>query len=305
VPAFAGIAAAELAVLVTFVVCWGILYAYRNTIGAALGSLVGLLVGVHIHVPHVIDVHPLAFLGHALDSINKYVMQSLGAAVAWSQSASALLYYDLAKLVDLMVAEVEHLGADALGAFRRVEVAGGAALKRWVLKQIKKLAHAAAVAVAAGIWKAVKAALKTLHRVEKKAIAIERDLVHFRGYTRKQINALLRRLAKLGWIAGVAGVAALGHLIFKKLGLRWLLKHKTAAALVAAGLATLGLSWARCDRVGKAGRGLCGLDTDMLDLLLLDTLAIVGAVSLVEFTRDVQAITDPAVGIMRGFIREF
>jgi hypothetical protein len=75
------------------------------------------------------------------------------------------------------------------------------------------------------------------------------------------------------------------------------------AAIVAA-LAKLGLGWARCSNVKKAGRRLCGMDTGLLDSLLLDTIAIVGTVSLIEFIRDAQAIEAVALDALGGFIRE-
>src|SRR5262249_54450364 len=47
------------------------------------------------------------------------------------------------------------------------------------------------------------------------------------------------------------------------------------AALVAAQVARLGFGWVRCSRVGKAGRAACGMNDDLLESLIADTLLVV------------------------------
>jgi len=77
-----------------------------------------------------------------------------------------------------------------------------------------------------------------------------------------------------------------------------------AAALVTTALARLGLGWLRCPRVGKLGRRACGMDADLLEDLILGTVAIVGTISLVETIRDMQSIMEPSVDFTRQLIRE-
>src|SRR5204863_9008550 len=62
--------------------------------------------------------------------------------------------------------------------------------------------------------------------------------------------------------------------------------------------------WLFCRKVSGVGRRLCGLDQDLLNALLLDTVLIAGTISVVEFARDMQKIEGAAVELMSGFIRE-
>lgn len=92
----------------------------------------------------------------------------------------------------------------------------------------------------------------------------------------------LERLAKrVGWIGAFAGVAALGGAI----------------------LARLHLGWLKCSNVGKAGRNVCGMNPDLLESLLADTLLIVGTVSLVEFAKGMQGVVRDVEGPIRKFWR--
>jgi len=75
--------------------------------------------------------------------------------------------------------------------------------------------------------------------------------------------------------------------------------------LVAAALSRLGLGWIRCNNVKRAGRSVCGMDFNLLDSLLLDSLAIFGVISVVEFANGLRTIEDEAVTILRHGIREF
>ena len=78
-----------------------------------------------------------------------------------------------------------------------------------------------------------------------------------------------------------------------------------ALGVVATALARLGLGWIRCNRVRKVGKAVCGIDDSLIDGLLLDTLAIFGAVSVVEFAKGLRTIEGEAVGILHHLIREF
>lgn len=143
---------------------------------------------------------------------------------------------------------------------------------------------------------------KTITRIERvgkvaahaaaQAAAIPADVVLPRDLApiRERVRAVEDELAEL-WkrargiaIPSIAGIG-LGALAFA--------------------LGRLGIGWARCSNVGKVGRRICGMDSNLLESLLLDTLAIVGTVSLVEFIRDAQAIEDVALDALSGFIREF
>jgi hypothetical protein len=103
------------------------------------------------------------------------------------------------------------------------------------------------------------------------------------GRIERRVGSLAKRLGKLEKVA-----AGLG-----------------AAGLVLAALRRLKLGWLRCSNVGKVGRRLCGLDSSLIDLLLLDTVAIFSILSVREFAVLLASVEDEAVGIMGRLIREF
>jgi hypothetical protein len=92
-------------------------------------------------------------------------------------------------------------------------------------------------------------------------------------------------------------------------GTRWLRRIATAmwvATLAGLMIRTLArrFPWLFCRQVKGVGRRICGLDAGLLGSLLTDTLIIGGTISIVEFAREMQALEDEAVGLIRGFIRE-
>jgi hypothetical protein len=59
-----------------------------------------------------------------------------------------------------------------------------------------------------------------------------------------------------------------------------------------------------CRNSTNALKAVCGLDTSLLDSLLLDATAIVGAISVVEFAEALLEVEDEALQVFRGLIRE-
>jgi hypothetical protein len=89
----------------------------------------------------------------------------------------------------------------------------------------------------------------------------------------------VNRLGKLATIAGLIG-------------------------LVAGSLARLGINWARCSRVNKVGRQICGLNDGLLDGLLADLLLVTSVISVVEFAKELQTIEGEVVSGLERFVRE-
>ena len=91
---------------------------------------------------------------------------------------------------------------------------------------------------------------------------------------------------------------------------KWVRTHPLVAgstALLAAvtlALSRLGLDWLRCSNTQKVGPRICGMDPSFVERFLLDTLALVGTVSLIEFIEDAQAVEGVALEALGGFIRE-
>lgn len=96
------------------------------------------------------------------------------------------------------------------------------------------------------------------------------------------IDAIKKRLAHIGKY-GLTGVAA---------------------GVVGVALSRLGLGRARCNNTDKSLKRLCGLDPNLLESILADTLAIFGTISIVELAKGMQVLT-PAVRYgVGGLIRE-
>lgn len=77
-----------------------------------------------------------------------------------------------------------------------------------------------------------------------------------------------------------------------------------AVAIVSTALAKLGGSWIRCNNWRKLGRAGCRMDSTLIDLLLLETVAIVGTISIEELARELVGITDEVADAVGAFIRE-
>lgn len=88
--------------------------------------------------------------------------------------------------------------------------------------------------------------------------------------------------------------------------LRDFLRRVGPAAIVGSvivSLARIGAGWVRCSKVNRAGKQICGMDEDLLQSLLADTLLIVGTVSLVEFARGMEQVTADVLAPIRTFWR--
>jgi hypothetical protein len=157
------------------------------------------------------------------------------------------------------------------------------------------------------VAKAVPATAKTV--VIQTVPRSVREAAREMEWLRRHWKALTAAVAGAGAIALPWGGA--GRIARDVLGLRKLydkLNRRTvglgAVALVAAALARMRLGWLRCRNVGKVGRGLCGADSLLVDLLLAELGFVVGAFSIRELTRDLQALTPAIVDGLGYVIRE-
>jgi len=88
---------------------------------------------------------------------------------------------------------------------------------------------------------------------------------------------------------------------------KWLKRH--LVALLAGGillraLSRIGLGWLKCRNVTKTAKRVCGLDKGFLDALLAGTILIAGTISLREFAKEVEDITEEASDLIHGFLRD-
>lgn len=225
-------------------------------------------------------------------------------------------------------AEVEHAAAAWVGALASyVDLVGKRSLllpfelsrfAYWLVRhEIPRLVHALPTAAAS-----------VIRKVTTRVVRIERTVVKLPKLSRAQAKALIGAavatyigpyLVPLRWLR--SHYHALTHALDHALPIRWprewprVLKRikrleriaaggLTVAAVVAA-LGRLRLGWLRCTKVGKAGRAVCGLNSNLFDTLLLDAVAVTSIVSVVEFANDLRAIEDEAITVMRRLVREW
>lgn len=159
--------------------------------------------------------------------------------------------------------------------------------------------------IAQPIASPVGAAVKVVTRVDR--VALRR----FEAWTRGRLNVLEAAIAAAAGAVAPWPGAAIGDLrdALNRVGKRLrTLERATVGTVGVAAIATLlarlGMTWARCDRVKQAGRGVCRMDTDALDALLAGTTVIVGSLSIRAFARELSDGMDEATGLLTGFVRE-
>jgi hypothetical protein len=172
------------------------------------------------------------------------------------------------------------------------------------------------------------AATSVVHSVTTRVIKIERTVVRLPKLSKAAAHALVAAavatfirpfLADLQWLRRHfhALTHAIDHAlpiptvptfpnIWKRIrALERKLSVPVGVALIVAALGRLGLGWIRCNKVRQVGRRLCGLDDSLIEKFLLDSLAIFGLVSVVEFAEGLQAVEEEAVSIFGSLIREW
>jgi hypothetical protein len=112
---------------------------------------------------------------------------------------------------------------------------------------------------------------RELGRIRTRVGQLEHDLTH-------PSKAWIKRLARAMWAAALLG------LLIRTLARRF--------------------PWLFCRKVKTVGGRICGLDADLLNALLLDTLVISGTISVVAMAKELQALEPAALAIMRAGIDE-
>lgn len=172
------------------------------------------------------------------------------------------------------------------------------------------------------------AAGRVIHQTVTRVVKVERTIVKLPKLSKAQARALIGAavatyiapyLAMLRWLRSHfhALTAVLPHTLPIPFGrtiagirarLRRLERSLPAAvgiAAVIAAIGRLGLGFLRCGNVKKMGKRVCGMDTSLLDSLLLDTLAIFSVLSVVEFTHELRSVEDEALKLMGRLVKEF
>lgn len=265
----AGEAAIALTLLLACLVSLGLLWGYRATLKQLFGILAATFDKVGFSVLHV-SFYPLRPLATALRWVAGQIDYLLATFVTATQGGVVYFWNlltgqltALANLLGSLAETVEH----ALARTERVVIPQHITnITRTTIQRIG-LSRAAAQRIAA-----------------RSIATVEHDIAGVRG----DLNALRelgirlgRRIAKLERTS-LTGVA-------------------TGAVVLA--LSKVGMGWLRCRNVNKAGRGVCRMDTGLLDSLLADSLIFFGTFSLVEFARELQGLEADAAKAIRTLTR--
>lgn len=266
-----------------------------------------LLVG--IFEPIISAVHLIPYLGSALggvlDAVVQAISNALGSVEHGIDSAIGWSWHQFAHLNSwLWHAFTQHTLIGWLAAEAISELSHG---YRYLHNRATDLTAA---------HKHDQARVKSLEReyvgIEHKVKNLERDLSRGIGHdVLPRIKTLEREANHIENVELPAAIAAqrqadsaISDLYDWVKGKAALVGVGTFAFAVAIALSTLGLDWLRCSNVGKAGQRMCGLGTDLLDALLLATLAVEGAVSLVGLGHELLSLMDEIVPAVTGFVSE-
>jgi hypothetical protein len=271
-----------------FVLLLGLRWAWQYTFGALLEALAN----VRINLPGRHDLHPLRWLR----AYNVAVQNDIERKLEKSHRAMGYLFHGAAIIMEWTAREIAGLAADTLHFGQSLSHVRLPRLTRamiiaafplpWLARRVAALVRAHAIpSTRTVVARTTRPIIQRVTRIVKAtagAVAIPGvlwgTLPRLRGLERwrNRTGARLRSLER-----GIAGVSAV--------------------ALVGTALARLGLNWIRCRRVGRVGKAVCGMDSQLLGSILADATLIIGTISLVELTRGTQRLM-PAITDATGYL---
>jgi hypothetical protein len=290
-PAAPGVAwgIAALFSLLACLTCLGLQHAWHGTIGKGLLWLADVLDRAKVSIPHIGSFHLFGPVSAALRATSKNVSHWLAVAALNSQHAWNYTANQTAATFRHVAREVEALSRALYGVAHYAKWA----VPQYTIGRIVRLVEAfiehELVRLAHRLGHRIQIIHKTVQVIAHKTTVVYKTAAHagtvaveWRGFSIRQWRRTLRRVGRLEKRFGTVAFAG----------------------LVAAALTRLGLKWLRCSKNKDLAKTVCGMDANLLESLLLDTTAILGAISVVEMARDLQAIEGEAVTLMRGFVRE-
>jgi hypothetical protein len=286
VPAeFEGIA--TLALILTWVVAWGLRIIWAATIGWVFVSLAGQL--DRVRLPRIVGGgHLFGSVSAFLRSVDRNVRHALAYAALRSENAVAWLINKMWFQLLWMARELSALAHATEHALSTITVTGvekalkvtAATLGRRLLAVTGVLSVLNLVAIPLIRRQIVALGHRITHAVAIPAHAIAGALPRI-GRLERRAESQAHRLTKLEKATVGIGTAAFGLALLRRLGLGWL----------------------KCDRVGRAGKAVCGMNPNLLESLLVDVAVLTIALDLRAFTRELQSVTGEAAHLIRSQIR--
>jgi hypothetical protein len=309
------------AAFLVFLICYMLLVAYKNTLGALLQVLANALHGVS-----VAGVHPLDFLAGAITAIDSEINAVLSAAVLNTQHAWEKILNITATLLHDTFRNVAEMGEAVERAFRHATtiLLPSKILERTIplTKSIAGLRREVADLVKSGVHATNTITHVVTHDIPTVITKVERVTI---ATTKTVVETSPRIATKVATEVAEAPTVALRAATHAIAGVlprvdtldrefpslkKWVERHTKdltiaglASLLIGGVLAKVGMNWLRCANVGKAGRAICGMNTNALEALLGGLIAIFGTIGLVTFAKDVQDVVGDFSGEVAHFWR--
>jgi hypothetical protein len=278
-------------------VAWYILFGMHQSINVWLTTLLTRLVHPQGSFLTRAALKAAAFAVGGILWIVNQVDHAISKAASHGSAAVAHWFHGLTAWITHVAAAAEQYAVDVEHAIGRI-----------VHHTIPHAIHVATVP----IWRGIDHLERDLHHLQQR-------LTHFaRGIDRLLTHRVLPALRHLEHVADVTIPRALGRIRTRVGQLEHDLTHpskawvkRLARAMWAAAL--LGLliralarrfPWLFCRKVKTVGGRICGLDSDLLNALLLDTLIISGTISVVAMAEELQRLEPAALAIIRAGIDE-
>lgn len=273
--------------------------AYKYTIGALLDTLAAMFDSLSFRIPVIHKTIGLGFIADALKSVDTWVLEAIGTGIIESEKGLHALVGAMTWLLQETADQVAGLAEDTYRGFNNV--------KRYLIPSLLGAALAPLVKEIAHLGARTKTiVLHPTTIVHKTVAVIQPGLKALEG----KVSALEAKVAAIGAAAptiihevappvALPKPAAIPGDIYRGLDSLWKESKRVAKELTPAGivglvagsvLARMGLSWLKCGNVGKVGKRVCGLNTQILDSLLAGLIAVFGTIGIVVFAEDIQKV---------------
>jgi hypothetical protein len=272
--------------LAAWIALAGTLKMWNLSFGQMLLGIANLIDRIQVHLPFGIHLrwHSLA---NAFRYADNRVKEALSTAIYKVGQPIAVFIDYMATVLEKPTIQLAGVVADVahtLGTLRHDIIPRMITARiAWIPKHLRILAA------------------RILHLATHLPKAITHEVTHLRHYITHEVTHVITRIP----VPRISRVEREAEAIGQRL--KSLARHVAgigALAYVAAELARLGLGWIRCSKVKRVGKTVCGLNENLLEGLLADALLVVGAISIVEFAKELQAIEGEVVSGLRGYVRE-
>ena len=288
----AAIGLVDIALLAALAVLIALSTIYTYSLGAVLRGAASLLNLIALTTPFG-TFRPLGFAADAIDKVDHGIRHALGVAIENTQAAWNTALHRTAEAVHWIGHEIAALAHDTAQAVEGVTVTQVTNVYRKVNPALARKVGALAAAVAVLERRLTHVVAREAHTATAKATAVEHAIAL------PGTDALPKVIPRVKELEQEAEAALKRAREFAR-------RFGPAALLgtIAFALGKLGITWARCSNVNKVGKRACGMNPDLLESLLADTLLVAGTISVVEFAKELLAIETEVVAGLRAFVRE-